>query len=258
MIGTRFKVAHEFKNLLIASTVLLGGACVETKSGAVSRGDAEALVRQAHAVYKSRGFSDAAAASLITNSDVFWTLSEEDANLLFAELGLADRGVDDFYNPPLEYYDRDTTVMVYTKFEPDTGTQIDRSDMVGYASRATTCFAGGEPWKDCKLNYHPIGGCFLEGEVLQECKRVSRIMSAGGTLQGADGEVCWNYAKGPALLLPSQAGTQSQIQLTQAVAEAPTPAAGGASASVNRNVLNRPVCTSASMGPAACDPVTGC
>ena len=231
---------------------------METQSGSVSQGDVEALIRQAHAVYKSRGFSDAATASLISNSDAFWTLSEEDANLVFAELGLAERGVNDFYNPPLEYYERDTTVMVYTNFEPDTGTEIDRSDMVGYASRATTCFAGGEPWKDCKLNYHPIGGCFLQGNVLQECKRVSRIMSTGGELQGADGEVCWNYPKGPALLLPSQADTQSQIQLTQATVEAPKPTTGSPSAAVSRNILNRPVCTSASMGPATCNPVTGC
>lgn len=258
MINSHHKAAQIFTKSVAVSAVLLVGACMETQSGAVSRGDVEGLVRQAHAVYKSRGFSDAATASLISNSDVFWTLPEEEANLLFAELGLAERGVNDFYTPPLEYYDRDTTVMVYTNFEPDTGTQIDRNDMVGYASRATSCFAGGEPWKDCKLNYHPIGGCFLEGEVLQECKRVSRIMSAGGALQGADGEVCWNYPKGPALLLPSQTETQSQIQLTQAVAEAPTPTAGRSSASVNRNVLNRPVCTSASMGPAACDPATGC
>jgi hypothetical protein len=259
MINTHQKAAQIFMKMLTFTAVLLVGACTETHSGAVSRGDAEGLVRQAHAVYKSRGFSDAATASLISNSDAFWTLPEEEANLLLHELGLAERGVNDFYNPPLEYYDRDTTDMVYSKFEPDTGAPIDRSDMVGYASRAASCFAGGEPWKDCTLNYHPVDGCFLEGKVLQECKRVSRIMSSGGALQGGDGEKCWNYAKGPAVHLPYQAETQSQIQLAQVAAATPTPTASTQSAPVRVNALNRPVCTSAfSNGPATCDPVTGC
>jgi len=250
------KATRNLLSMLTATTVLLVGACMEIGSETVSRGNAESLVRQAHSVYKSRGFSDAATASLISTSDIFWTIPEEKADQLFHELGLAERRVDDFYSPPREYFDRDTTVMVYSQFEPDTGTPIDRNDMVGYASRAASCFANGKPWKDCKLNYHPVDGCFLEGKVLQECKRVSRIMSSGGRLRGGDGEICWNYAKGPAVHLPYQAETRSQIQLAQVSPRTPKPTA---SAPVRVNVLNRPVCTSAfSNGPATCDPDKGC
>lgn len=238
---------------LTASAVFLVGGCLEVPTETVSRGNAESQIRQAHAVYKSRGFSDEATASLIAKSDAYKSMSEEESGNLFVELGLAERRVNADYNPPLEYIEPDVTTMVYTDFEPDTGAPVDRSDPVAYAARATSCFANGSPWRDCTLNYHPVDGCFLEGEVLRECKRVSRALSGNGALQPADGEKCWNYAKGPAINLPYQAETRSQIRLAQATVPVSAPAPARV------NTLNRPVCTSAfSNGPGICDPVTGC
>lgn len=246
-----------FRSLLAASAAIFVSACLETTTGSVTRDSAESQIRQAHAVYKSRGFTDEAAASLIANSTAYSTMPEEEVETLFVELGLAEKRVDDeIYDPPLEYVDMKITTMVYSNFEPDTGAPIGAADAVEYAARATSCFAGGEPWRDCTLNYHPVDGCFLEGAVLQECKRVSRAMSGRGTLKPADGEKCWNYAKGPSINLPYQAQTQSQIRLAQASAPAAAPVA---QTPVRVNTWNRPVCTSAfSNGPAICDPETGC
>lgn len=249
-----------FRNVLAASAAFLVAGCLEVPTESVSRGNAESQIRQAHAVYKSRGFADEAIASLIANSDAYRSMTEETSGALFVELGLAERGVNTDYNPPLEYVEPDITTMVYTAFEPDTGAPIGRADPAAYAARATSCFANGSPWRDCTLNYHPVDGCFLEGAVLQECKRVSRALSGNGRVQPADGEKCWNYAKGPAINLPYQAETRSQIRLAQATAPAATLASAPAPrAPARANTLNRPVCTSAfSNGPAICDPETGC
>ena len=249
-----------FSRLFAVSAAFLVSGCLEVPTASVSRGNAESQIRQAHAVYKSRGFANDAIASLIANSDAYRSMSEEESGDLFVELGLAERGVNDFYNPPLEYTEPYITEMVYTEFEPDTGLPVGGTDPAAYAARATSCFANGTPWRDCTLNYHPVDGCFLEGEVLRECKRVSRAKSGRGTIQPADGEKCWNYAKGPAINLPYQAETRSQIQLAQAAAPVATPASAPAPRAPARvNTLNRPVCTSAfSNGPAICDPETGC
>lgn len=249
-----------FSRLFAASAALLVSGCLEVPTASVSRGNAESQIRQAHAIYKSRGFADEAIASLIAKSEAYNRMEGEKASALYEELGLAERGVNDFYNPPREFVDPKITEMIYTEFEPDTGAPIAGADPAAYAARATSCFANGTPWRDCTLNYHPVDGCFLEGEVLRECKRVSRAKSGRGTIQPADGEKCWNYAKGPAINLPYQAETRSQIQLAQASVPSATPASAPAPRAPARvNTLNRPVCTSAfSNGPAICDPETGC
>jgi hypothetical protein len=223
----------------IAALMLVG--CIETSAQEVQKLDGEAVIRQTVDVYRQRGFADVAIMNLIDSA--FYELPKEQREILALELGLAKRHAADD-----EYVEFDNNLMENSWFEPDTGRRIPHTDILSYSKSATSCFKNGTPWKDCTLNYHPVEGCFLEGEILKECKRVSRIISTSGyeSIKGADGVKCWNYEKGPGLILPSEVEEKSQISLAGAVRVAVKPPGV-----VGRttNTLNRPVCWQAFGNP---------
>ncbi|MFT5796913.1 MAG: hypothetical protein ACI84R_000968 [Candidatus Azotimanducaceae bacterium] len=224
---------------VMTSTLLVG--CIETTTPVVQKVDAEAIIQEAAAIYKSRGFNQTAIANLVVYNELFFALPEARQKLLRAELDKGDAA----------------NTMLYTRFEPDTGRSvaggIANLDLITYAKTATSCFAKGQPWRDCDLNYHPIDGCFLEGAVLKECKRVSKMRTNGQRLDNpqGDGVKCWNYEKGPTVSLPYQAQTKSQLKLVKTASAPAATANKTVRAAVTRvNTLNRPVCTSAySTGP---------
>ncbi|MEH6517459.1 MAG: hypothetical protein V7742_12295 [Halioglobus sp.] len=198
--------------------------------------EGEAVIRQTVDVYRQRGFADVAIMNLIDSS--FYALPIEQRDALALELGLAERSASDD-----GYVRFDSNVMENSWFEPDTGRRIQHKGILSYSKTATSCFKNGTPWKDCTLNYHPVSGCFLEGEVLKECKRISHIISTSGydSIKGADGVKCWNYEKGPGLMLPSVSASESQIDLANAVPVTSEPGVVGRTT----NVLNRHVCRAA-------------
>lgn len=222
---------------------LVFAECAVAQPPAGSGGlNSEAQSREAVAILEERGFSGSAIVTLTfmfylsESGEKGWKLQKEFERKYRSKPGL----------------------MLNMKFEPDTGRQITVTDMVTYASGASSCLAEAEPWRDCELNYHPVDGCRLEGGPLKICKnlsqQLSRITGIGSrpypdyiteteysaiTDLGLDLEMCWDYPKGPGLILPSEAETQSQIELANATPIGLSPKAAGQSAS------SRPLCATA-------------
>lgn len=189
------------KNTFLAGLAALAvlGACMETESsGTSSSRSADADFKAAANILEQRGFSDVAIMSILQGK-VFEVQGVSDG--LFEELQAQ-------YGEPNQ--------MVYTEFEPDTGRKIPASNLANYARTASACLKNGRPWRDCQLNYQPVDGCFLEGEPLRFCKTEARKLDAEGLLPGGNPSQCWNYEKGPGVMLPYQAETKSEIDLAKA------------------------------------------
>ena len=113
------------------------------------------------------------------------------------------------------------SVMVYTEYGPSTGQFILKKSLVEIARTVDQCMAKNRPWRDCTLNYHPVDGCYLTPAQRKECIRVgnmwAKVQSTGEfNIPMQDMEVCWNYIKGPGLMLPDQQPAKSQVKLSQA------------------------------------------
>ncbi|MDA7430497.1 hypothetical protein PGB28_18710 [Primorskyibacter aestuariivivens] len=204
----------------------------ESSSPTPSR-NADADFKAAAAILDERGFADVAIMSILQGK-IFEVQGVSDG--LLAELQAQ-------YGEPNQ--------MVYSEFEPDTGRQIPSSNLAAYARSASPCLKNGRPWRDCQLNYQPVDGCFLEAEPLRFCKTEARKLDGNGLLPGGTPSQCWNYEKGPGVMLPYQAETKSEIDLAKVKvvkAAAPAPAATPASEAKPKprqtrvNTMGRPSC----------------
>lgn len=165
-----------------------------------------------------------------------------------------------------EYQERtgvqSASVMVYTEYGPSSGQFILKKSLVEIARTVDQCMAKNRPWRDCTLNYHPVDGCYLTPAQRKECVRVgnmwAKVQTSGEfNIPQQDMEVCWNYAKGPGIMLPDQKPAKSQVKLSQAqrvdaivAASAKQHAKKKVKPEPTGNVLGRPVCESASsVGP---------
>lgn len=217
----------------LAALALLG-ACMETESLGTSSGrSADADFKVAANILEQRGFSNVAIMSIMQGK-IFEVQDVSDR--LLAELQAQ-------YGEPNQ--------MVYSEFEPDTGRKIPTSNLADYARTASPCLKNGRPWRDCQLNYQPVDGCFLEAEPLRFCKIEARKLDAKGLLPGGTPSQCWNYAKGPGVILPYQAETKSEIDLAKAKVVKTSPAAPAATPApatkpeprqTRVNAMGRPVC----------------
>ena len=165
------------------------------------------------------------------------------------------------------------SVILYSEYEPDTGRAFKHLSLLDFAKTVTSCMARNRPWRDCVLNYHPIDGCFLTPAQRRQCFAAGngwgRYQSTGewGDLNP---EMCWNYAKGPGIILPYQTKVKSQIDLAKAVRLEQDEVAQSLKSSheatgVKRllsrppNFLGRPRCQSAlSQGPSCLGSAEGC
>jgi hypothetical protein len=192
----------------------------------VSKADQEARQYQAAEVLRSRGFVDQ------TIYDLVWFWS--------------DKRNDDAFEGHESY-----TTLSNMRYDTETGLLIEHRNPLNFARTISTCVASGNPWRDCELNYHPVGGCFLEGEVGEKFKRASGIMSkyGSGTDEFNDAQFRggWNYEKGPGLMLPDSVQMESQIDLANAVpVKKQVLTKSSISNTAGRvNPLNRPACFSA-------------
>ncbi|MCB1419534.1 MAG: hypothetical protein KDJ74_11265 [Notoacmeibacter sp.] len=157
---------------------------------------------------------------------------------------------------------QDASVMVYTEYGPSSGQFILKKSLVEIARTVDQCMAKNRPWRDCTLNYHPVDGCYLTPAQRKECIRVGNLWAKAQStgefnISMQDLEVCWNYAKGPGLMLPDQKPAKSQVKLSQAQ-RVDAIVAASAKKHVQKkvkpektgNVLGRPVCLGAgSVGP---------
>jgi len=139
-------------------------------------------------------------------------------------------------------------------YNPETGKQIydpENDEMVGKGLKGAACVGNGVPWADCKLNYHPVDGCYLTEAQRKTCRQgpFDQLIS------GITGN-CWAYDKGPGLQLPFQQGSISMFDLSDVeilaidkgkaeLAEAKKVAVTKESVRSGRNFLNRPVCKNA-------------
>ncbi|MCB1383934.1 MAG: hypothetical protein KDJ73_13620 [Notoacmeibacter sp.] len=157
---------------------------------------------------------------------------------------------------------QDASVMVYSEYGPDTGQFILKKSLTEIARTVDQCMAKNRPWRDCTLNYHPVDGCYLTPAQRQECIRVgnmwAKVQTSGEfNIPMADMSVCWNYEKGPGIMLPDQKPAKSQVKLSQAKRVDAIIAASSkqhvkkkVKPEPSGNVLGRPVCESAnSVGP---------
>ncbi|MEP4179572.1 MAG: hypothetical protein ABJL94_09160 [Rhizobiaceae bacterium] len=140
-------------------------------------------------------------------------------------------------------------VVVYTEFSPDTGRKITGNTFTELAKNVSTCFKNSTPWRDCKMNYHPVDGCFLT-------KKQSATCAKGPSSDWRS--QCWNYEKGPGIILPFQATSKSQIKLSKAKVLKPSAVTQKPKKPVI-NPLGRPVCQHAyANGPACLGSDGGC
>ncbi len=203
----------------------------------------------AEGIFKKRGFSNKATIALIYSPDLSEAVTEE----LYKRYGSPG-------------------VLVYIRFEPDTGRFIDGMNSVELAKTASDCLKGGRPWADCRLNYHPIDGCYLNNQQRKLCLSGGRQWERSENYEGIDpfgdkGSYCWNYEKGPGIQLPFQKEVKSQINLTNAeivkakgdLKEAAKVNATKDDIRSGRNFLNRPVCRSSlANGPSCLSSDGGC
>ncbi len=217
---------------------------------------------RAEKILRDRGFSNAARISVL-QSVVFDQFSA-------TEVAYKGRGQQWFkiterlLKEYKQRYGAEAGVVVYTEYSPDTGRRIQRKSFADMAKNVSRCFKRNRPWSDCKLNYHPVDGCFLTRSQRKECARVGKLWQSYETngneavFQGATSEICWNYPKGPGIQLPFQAANKSQIKL----AKAQVKKRKSASKKVKKPVINplgRPVCKSAiANGPACLSSGEGC
>ncbi|MEH6517463.1 MAG: hypothetical protein V7742_12315 [Halioglobus sp.] len=151
-------------------------------------------------------------------------------------------------------------------FDPETGKKIydlDDNEIIGAGREGTPCIGNGIPWLDCKLNYHPVDGCYLTNSQRNICRRVPSFdMDDTGYVDN-----CWSFAKGPGLQLPFQREAKSEFNLSEVELvkgrsddlEARSVVANRAQIASGNNFLNRPTCQSASAwGPVCLDGPMGC
>jgi len=141
------------------------------------------------------------------------------------------------------------TIIIY---DPETGKKIHNflgNESIGVGREGTPCIANGIPWLDCKLNYHPVDGCYLTDSQRNICRRLpSMNVVASGYLVN-----CWNFEKGPGLQLPFQREAKSEFDLSEVEiikvrsddAEARAVIASREKIESGKNFLNRPVCEGA-------------
>ena len=142
------------------------------------------------------------------------------------------------------------SVMVYTDHSPDTGRKIQRKTFSRMAETVSRCMRRDKPWADCKLNYHPVDGCFL--------KKEQRVFCSGRSGDKDWKVFCWNYEKGPGIQLPYQATAKSQIKLA-AVAGKKRATASKRKKKPVINPRGRPLCKIAyANGPACLSSDEGC
>ena len=143
----------------------------------------------------------------------------------------------------------EANVVVYTDYSPDTGRAIMRKSFTEMARTISQCFSRARPWRDCKLNYHPVDGCFLTKQQRKICSKPS-----GSSWQ----QQCWNYEKGPGIQLPYQAAQKSQIKLAKVEVKKRAAVAKKAKKRVI-NPRGRPVCKHAyANGPVCLSSAAGC
>ena len=200
------------------SAALMLTACMEDSpsSGTATR-DTASDYRLAGEILEQRGFSGVAIMSLLQGQ-------------IFDAPGISNASRDALQQE-LEAKYGEANQMVYSEFEPDTGRKIPTTNIAEYAKVASPCLKNGQPWRDCRLNYQPVDGCFLEGEPLRFCRAEARGLNTRGLTSAGSPSQCWNYEKGPGVMLPYQAETKSEIDLAKAKvvqASAPAPAAAPA------------------------------
>ncbi|MEH6610786.1 MAG: hypothetical protein V7696_15575 [Halioglobus sp.] len=160
------------------------------------------------------------------------------------------------------------SVVTYTaiSFDPETGKKIhnlDINESIGAGREGTPCIANGIPWLDCKLNYHPVDGCYLTDSQRNICRKMPSwdIDTSGYVVN------CWDFEKGPGLQLPFQREAKSEFNLSEVELvkgrsddlEARSVVANRAQIASGNNFLNRPTCQSASAwGPVCLDGPMGC
>jgi hypothetical protein len=167
------------------------------------------------------------------------------------------------------------SVMVYTQYEPDTGRKLAIMGMVAFAKTVSQCMSNNRPWRDCTMNYHPIDGCYLKNSQRKKCVIAGNAWAHYQTTDewgklNKYSNHCWNYEKGPGIILPYQTKLKSQIDLTKVVRHEKkqviqslkkaksTPQKKFRETKTN-NFLRRPVCrTTVSQGPWCLSTTQGC
>ena len=161
------------------------------------------------------------------------------------------------YLPSIAYF-------MNISYNPEIGKKIVNlmdNESIGTGLDGTNCIANGIPWLDCKLNYHPVDGCYLT----EPQRNLCRQGPFDQVVNGITGN-CWSFPKGPGLQLPFQQPAKSAFDLTKVelvqvraiTAKAQKVTATNEQIESSENFLNRPVCESAfAWGPTCHDAADG-
>ena len=269
----------KFHPILWASLMALILTAPLSKSQAAKAPISQSQINQAERILKQRGFNKYAIVALL-HGHIFTLTHRINENTPFKQRMNLIRQAENWVEALRKKHGVESpSVILYTRYEPDTGRNLEPLNLLDFARTITLCMANNRPWRDCTLNYHPIDGCFLNQQQRRQCvaagKGWARYQSTGewGNLNP---EICWNYAKGPGIILPYQAKVKSQINLAKAVRlerqqvaqslkkQAPInqqtlPAEKSLKDPRTHNFLARPGCQSAlSRGPSCLHSKEGC